>query len=72
MTQSIIVWELQTVPDLHGFAAASDLVDKSHVEVHGAIFRDSGWADVAYMGPGFTPRAYRYDVHNSRSASGVA
>ncbi len=31
--QSIIVWDLETVPDLTGFAAANDLVGKSDVEV---------------------------------------
>jgi hypothetical protein len=34
MKPSIIVWDLETVPDLGGFAAASDLVGKSDVEVH--------------------------------------
>jgi hypothetical protein len=30
--QSVIVWNLETVPDLGGFAAANDLVGKSEVE----------------------------------------
>jgi hypothetical protein len=33
MKPSIIVWDLETVPDLGGFAAANDLVGKSEVEV---------------------------------------
>jgi len=35
--QSVIVWDLETVPDLGGFAAANDLVGKSDVEVREAI-----------------------------------
>ncbi len=35
--QSVIVWDLETVPDLAGFAAANDLVGKSDVEVREAI-----------------------------------
>jgi hypothetical protein len=34
MKPSVIVWDLETVPDLGGFAAANDLVGKSDVEVH--------------------------------------
>jgi hypothetical protein len=37
MKPSVIVWDLETVPDLGGFAAANDLVGKSDVEVRGAI-----------------------------------
>jgi hypothetical protein len=37
MKASVMVWDLETVPDLGGFAAANDLVDKSAVEVHEAI-----------------------------------
>jgi hypothetical protein len=37
MKPSIIVWDLETVPDLRGFAAANDLVGKSDVEVREAI-----------------------------------
>ena len=37
MKPSVIVWELETVPDLGGFAAANDLVGKSDVEVREAI-----------------------------------
>jgi hypothetical protein len=29
MHPSVIVWDLETVPDLAGFAAANDLVGKS-------------------------------------------
>jgi predicted PolB exonuclease-like 3'-5' exonuclease len=35
--QSVIVWDLETVPDLGGFAAANDLVGKSNVEIREAI-----------------------------------
>ena len=34
---SVIVWDLETVPDLGGFAAANDLVGKSDVEIREAI-----------------------------------
>jgi 3'-5' exonuclease len=37
MQPSVIVWDLETVPDLTGFAAANDLVGKSEVEVREAI-----------------------------------
>jgi hypothetical protein len=37
MKPTIIVWDLETVPDLSGFAAANDLVGKSDVEVREAI-----------------------------------
>ena len=37
MNGSVIVWDLETVPDLRGFAAAHDLVGKSEVEVREAI-----------------------------------
>jgi 3'-5' exonuclease len=37
MKPSIIVWDLETVPDLNGFAAANGLVGKSDVEVREAI-----------------------------------
>jgi hypothetical protein len=36
-TRSVIVWDLETLPDLGGFAAANDLVGKSDVEVRQAI-----------------------------------
>ena len=37
MKPSVIVWDLETVPDLAGFAAANDLVGESDVEVREAI-----------------------------------
>src|SRR5262245_42958557 len=37
MKPSVIVWDLETLPDLGGFAAANDLVGKSDVEVREAI-----------------------------------
>src|SRR5215831_21117325 len=37
MQPSVIVWDLETVPDLRGFAAAHDPVGKSDVEVREAI-----------------------------------
>jgi hypothetical protein len=37
MQPSVIVWDLETVPDIGGFAAANDLVGKSDVEVREAI-----------------------------------
>ena len=37
MKPSVIVWDLETVPDLGGFAAANDLVGKSDIEIREAI-----------------------------------
>jgi len=37
MNGSVIVWDLETVPDLRGFAAANDLVGKTDAEVREAI-----------------------------------
>ena len=37
MKPTVIVWDLETVPDLGGFAAANDLVGKSDVEVREAV-----------------------------------
>jgi 3'-5' exonuclease len=37
LNPSVIVWDLETVPDLAGFAAANDLVGKSDIEVREAI-----------------------------------
>ena len=37
MKPSVIVWDLETIPDLAGFAAANDLAGKSDVEVREAI-----------------------------------
>jgi 3'-5' exonuclease len=35
--RSVVVWDLETVPDLGGFAAANNLVGKSEAEVREAI-----------------------------------
>jgi Predicted 3'-5' exonuclease related to the exonuclease domain of PolB len=37
MTGNVIVWDLETVPDLLGFAAANDLVGKTDEEVREAL-----------------------------------
>ena len=37
MKPSVIVWDLETVPDLAGFAAANDLAGRSDLEVRAAI-----------------------------------
>ena len=37
MNANVIVWDLETVPDLRGFAAANDLVGKTGEEVREAI-----------------------------------
>jgi hypothetical protein len=37
MNGSVIVWDLETVPDLRGFAAANGLPGKTDVEVREAI-----------------------------------
>jgi 3'-5' exonuclease len=33
MKPNVIVWDLETVPDLAGFAAANDLVGKSEADI---------------------------------------
>jgi predicted PolB exonuclease-like 3'-5' exonuclease len=37
MNGTVIVWDLETVPDLRGFATANDLVGKTDDEVRAAI-----------------------------------
>src|SRR5215510_4341057 len=37
MNDSVIVWDLETVPDLHGFADSNGLVGKSDDEVRGVM-----------------------------------
>jgi hypothetical protein len=37
MKASVVIWDLETVPDLRGFAAANDLVGKPDVEVGEAV-----------------------------------
>ena len=37
MNNSIIIWDLETIPDLQGFAAANDLIGKSDAEIREAI-----------------------------------
>ena len=37
MKPSVIVWDLETVPDLRGFAAANDPVGKTDADVRGAL-----------------------------------
>jgi 3'-5' exonuclease len=37
MKPSVIVWDLETVPDLGGFAAANDLVGKAEVDIRAAL-----------------------------------
>jgi hypothetical protein len=52
MKPSVIVWDLETVPDLRGFAA--DLVGKSDVEVREAIgdkFSKHIYHSIACIGP---------------------
>ena len=39
---SVIVWDLETVPDLGGFAAANDLVGKSDVELRESLYFTTG------------------------------
>jgi hypothetical protein len=36
MTTSVVVWNLETIPDLAGFAAADDLVGKSAADIRAA------------------------------------
>jgi hypothetical protein len=37
MSTNVIVWDLETVPDLRGFAAANDLAGRTDDEVREAI-----------------------------------
>ena len=37
MNNSVIVWDLETVPDLNGFAAANQLVGKTNEEIREAL-----------------------------------
>jgi len=37
MSTSVIVWDLETVPDIAGFAASNNLSGKSEEEIRGAI-----------------------------------
>jgi len=37
LSENIIVWDLETVPDLRGFAAANGLVGKTDNEIREAI-----------------------------------
>jgi len=37
MGQSAVVWDIETVPDLHGFAAANGLSGKTDDEIRGAL-----------------------------------
>src|SRR5262245_63573204 len=37
MTASVIVWDIETIPDLKGFAAANGLEGKSDEEIRAAI-----------------------------------
>jgi hypothetical protein len=60
MQPTVIVWDLETVPDLGGFAAAHDLVGKSDVEVREAIgekFQTYLSFDHLHRSPRRAPRA---------------
>jgi hypothetical protein len=37
MNPSVVVWDLETVPDLPGFAAANDLVGKPDADIREAL-----------------------------------
>lgn len=37
MTETIIVWDLETIPDVRGFASANDFVGKSYDEIRAAM-----------------------------------
>jgi 3'-5' exonuclease len=71
MQPSVIVWDLETVPDLGGFAAANDLVGKSDVEVREAIgdkFPKHIYHSIVCMG---ALVAHRKEEHSEVSAVGV-
>ena len=48
MKPRVIVWDLETGPDLGGFAAANDLVGKSDVEVEASNRVGADSASVTY------------------------
>lgn len=37
MDGTVIVWDIETVPDLHGFATANNLVGKTDEEIQKAV-----------------------------------
>jgi hypothetical protein len=55
MKSNLIVWDLETVPDLGGFATANDLVGKSDVEVRAAIGDNGALFIVVLEGAGRSP-----------------
>ena len=59
MNPTVIVWDLETVPDLAGFAAANDLGGKSDLEVREAI------------GDKFQKHIYPPEVARARSLAAV-
>jgi len=71
MKPSVIVWDLETVPDLGGFAAANDLVGRSDAEVREAIGDKS--PKHIYVRRGNTARARTVSVsrHAEPSQHGV-
>jgi hypothetical protein len=71
MKPSVIVWDLETVPDLAGFAAVHGLVGKSGVEVREAIgdkfpststTRSSAWVRSSRTGSWITGRWTQWAV----------
>ena len=68
---SVIVWDLETVPDLRGFAAANDLGDKSDDEIREALgdkFPKHVYHSIACIGALI---AYRKDGHWEVDALGA-
>jgi hypothetical protein len=49
MKPSVIVWDVETVPDLAGFAVANDRVGKSDVEVREALGDSSDPFNVRFV-----------------------
>ena len=61
MNANVIIWDLETIPDLQGFAAANDLTGKTDAEIREAIGdkfpKHVYHSIVCYRGTRRTPRA---------------
>ena len=69
MEPNVIIWDLETVPDLAGFATANDLVGRSDAEVREAIgdkFPKHIYHSLVCIG------ALRFGLHHRCSACATA
>ena len=46
MANSVIIWDLETIPDLSGFAVANDLVGKTDAEIREVLGKQVSKAHV--------------------------